>query len=1656
MTNHIPQSTKSNAPCTVGVNALLMQNFSVPSQLVTGLKYLTVGHQESTDPNQDPEVHVFGATSGNKVYHYQRDASSMTGWKAEQISLPSSKLYTKKIVCGTDTDGKLVVFVMAKDSNDNDRYKVYYRKTTGNAWTYVGRFSDSASYYDIDAGTVDGELVCRTSFTKSGNNSLVQQIDWKKNATTWTDVSNPYNTFYALAVGPLTRGDSHYTGVFASRKNDSSDSHKYEVAYYHGSKKDSSRRLGRTNDDYYKLVHSSPRTENEEVFALRNNGKLCRLYDTDKAEHFLKDFGAIEDFTVVLPAIDATVDNYNIKDTDMQVLAINNDGQLLHTQYDGSTKKWSMGAVFGSNVSQITSIETSGFVSVFVLGKNGALVEISRETTTSEWRKLPIYLEEDIPSQSMNKHKKLVTGADQITKRGEPCYHMFDIKDDDNNHIHHYYESNALPKGIWIKEEYSLPSTGAYQIITAQDENGALVTFAVSSSKSVYYRRIQEVSWTKVGSYESGANSRKVAAGIINGKLELFAFYEKDGNKSKVQRINWQGDGSWSTVAEGYTNIYDVSVGTSSLGGGFFVSLKDNSADDKYSVQFFQLGSTKSKQTYLKSNDHYFTKIQATFRGVDEVFVIDTSKQKLSQIILHESSLTICDKNVVDFQVYTASPDETNYVLDAAIVLSGGITFRSQLKTDNSWESSGDMGKGLKNISLPTILKTGETFRYFGRTSSETFVELLEDKWGADYSGDEIMEAKDDSSFKTSEFESYVTEVTVGDLNGIGVANSTIYFLPLEDEIEVDINGIHYYLNPKDVPLSMKTDGRGMATFTVLSTSLHTPQLRVWTDFLPEKSCFVVEPNGDIQNYLSEIDTDSLKNAKKRDGTGDSTDLFSDKTVVNDDFTDAVNESMSMTYQSKAKSQSIELNQYVSPRSKKSIMRHTTHDKAIELAFLDYETNKDRHFQIEFIPNKGLKFHRLSAENAQSAITNARKGQFGHPDQVQTTKATSNPSTPYTGSFGDVFAAINEGTSQALSITVTNDHTPDSRGLWKGLTTVVNFVHDGVEYVWDGFVSLVEDAFDLVQSIFANVKVFFMDLFGWLAAFYSWSDILNTQALFKGFVNEFLSILPQTILGAEPAINEFFDKFEFTTQEPDNSIANSTVNTIENDGVSEANEQNNNYGFDGVSPNQPSPAKATTENDTSDRQVYGDDPQGNWFVTQLSNFSSQFDVQLSVTTQFESALKDFIKTIKSIVNIEAVTESAETILAAFQQKEGSNSLWDSFQSMAATAADAFMTMLQEALLAGLDFFATLVEALDYMLNTPIHIPLISNLYESIINKGTKLTILELITLVPAVTATTAYKLMTLVNPNILRPLAPVVSSRQYIQNNDCQVVLSEVLDNLDYGKYLPNGLTTALTEEVVPVNWTTRNSTEEDSSDDENPNTASRVVGILAGIGYSICCMITGSLNFTIDRTPSRGGYVPIDNDNNIVAEQEAKVKAFFALLAQAISPTVYPWEKFPEEGSAARLEFFIWVGQWVFNFYDLIGFCISEGLTGNKELNQKNMDVITTLTGVAHTGSFIALLVYESIELSEEWDDLSSAKQGLLTTEIILKSTQNLMTGVGEALTVFKTPIMEGNTEPQISMSGLQTGLGYYAPGMINAIRTAISFFSILVTDVNQKHVNV
>ena len=320
--------------------------------------------------------------------------------------------------------------------------------------------------------------------------------------------------------------------------------------------------------------------------------------------------------------------------------------------------------------------------------------------------------------------------------------------------------------------------------------------------------------------------------------------------------------------------------------------------------------------------------------------------------------------------------------------------------------------------------------------------------------------------------------------------------------------------------------------------------------------------------------------------------------------------------------------------------------------------------------------------------------------------------------FGDAWEAVKQEFVEVTHLVV--------QKIEEGIQIIINGIEDAFHVV----VQYAEQVWDVIEYVFQKVGVFFEDLIRWLGFIFNWDDILVTHRVFVDAANSMFDLGEAEVSVLEDHINAWCDhaEQELSSLQPFPShIGDASSKDTANNGVA------------GVK------SGAAGSSFTTFPDFISSDPAANWGNNQIRHtdmIGGTQGGQTSAADQLVQAVTRFIdETLTSeISNIETtISQLADDMKLAFE-----NNTLTPNQIVAQIAGDVLKGLIEAVrrLLIGLlELTKDLLEWFKDLINDPIHIPLLTPLYENIIAPGSKLTLLDGLSLLMAIPVTIGYKLI---------------------------------------------------------------------------------------------------------------------------------------------------------------------------------------------------------------------------------------------------------------------------------------------------------------------------
>jgi hypothetical protein len=300
--------------------------------------------------------------------------------------------------------------------------------------------------------------------------------------------------------------------------------------------------------------------------------------------------------------------------------------------------------------------------------------------------------------------------------------------------------------------------------------------------------------------------------------------------------------------------------------------------------------------------------------------------------------------------------------------------------------------------------------------------------------------------------------------------------------------------------------------------------------------------------------------------------------------------------------------------------------------------------------------------------------------------------------LGDFLHSVWDGAKQAVEFVV------------EKVKTGVQFVIKIGEQVFNWIVTTIREIGSFIQKIFDAIKVFFEDLFKYLAFLFDWDAIVATKEAFKDFTNEAILSLKGEIKNIKKFVDDALDE-QIGKFSPELVDIPDTLSKVD--------------------PSEPSEKSEA-------------DPRSNWLNSKKDYLNDSTDRPLKerVPTEFSSVFESFTKDLKDILvkSGEGFKLQMDIIFKGFQDLiKGKIKFIDFLKLLLQKLAGLSLFLVKQLM----DLIFVSLDALINValvgLNKEWDIPIITELYKSV-TKSNALTFLDVMCLFVAIPATVIYKI----------------------------------------------------------------------------------------------------------------------------------------------------------------------------------------------------------------------------------------------------------------------------------------------------------------------------
>ena len=361
---------------------------------------------------------------------------------------------------------------------------------------------------------------------------------------------------------------------------------------------------------------------------------------------------------------------------------------------------------------------------------------------------------------------------------------------------------------------------------------------------------------------------------------------------------------------------------------------------------------------------------------------------------------------------------------------------------------------------------------------------------------------------EVEQFESYYAQIVVLDSAGAPKPNASLQIFS-DDPVLVEINGAAVTIEA-GVPWEASANAAGEVAVSIAADQLGAPSLKLRTGFMPETDRIELDPAGAIQDRLRRIQKEGLLDAKVTADDGSQTPLLQggnrDSDVVGA-LMNASNAAMSLL----TKKQSAAGTDSLHPRTRPHVARYVIDHDGSNPNHIHPPSVTEQYWRIDFTSGKPV-FGSLTREDAELLLASRHATLQGIP-------------TIFNVDWGDIWETIKEGVARVVTdikdIVVATVVDPVTR-LVSEIRAQITVLIEGASYLWEGTLDFVQQAFDIVESVFTKIQVGFEQLYRWLGSIFVWSDILRTKVAIRHCLDQSFDLLGAMVRYVQTNSDNFF------------------------------------------------------------------------------------------------------------------------------------------------------------------------------------------------------------------------------------------------------------------------------------------------------------------------------------------------------------------------------------------------------------------------------------------------------------------------------------------------------------------------------------------------------
>jgi hypothetical protein len=483
------------------------------------------------------------------------------------------------------------------------------------------------------------------------------------------------------------------------------------------------------------------------------------------------------------------------------------------------------------------------------------------------------------------------------------------------------------------------------------------------------------------------------------------------------------------------------------------------------------------------------------------------------------------------------------------------------------------------------------------------------------------------------------------------------------------------------------TDAAGELSLVVDASSITSPALYLWCPFMQEGEAMVVYPDHDALTGLSQVTGSQLTSARTYSSgsllTGNAADSADHVAATVRKALGNTGSTMSLT-QSRLRT---------SGRGRGGGGGRTLGSTAPTTSYIAFPDDTDNLVQQPIAQSTDRAY---TGSTTPWSVTIGSDDTVVYSDSVPALAATKSKS----GGFEEFLEDVVRGGARVKSL------------VWRALKKDANAIEVTAEKLYKFTVDTLEKAASLVVSVFTTIVKDIVKVAEAISSVFDWGAVVGYQQMLASAVKTQLATLPTMISSATATLSGILGSAESTIQAQFSTGGGKVKGT----------------------------SMSATPGASNPQQVYGAGGAKSWSKSKWGTDKVKHNVG-SVGTSFAGALaelSDLMAPAFSDIAADletAVTTATTTSGPLLRQATDASSIAsagaDVLLALVAEIVEAFLDFAQEVVDSALSTLEGAVNALTSLLDAPIDIPVVSDLWK-LIDKGNPLTLLNLVTLLAAI------------------------------------------------------------------------------------------------------------------------------------------------------------------------------------------------------------------------------------------------------------------------------------------------------------------------------------